>query len=119
MQLTPAELAHRLLLTSGGVTALLRRLERAGYLSRHPHPTDGRSIVVVAARETLDRLGEFYAPLAAEQDALTASLSDAERSVLATYLGRVALLSERHVEALVTRVERPEPVDDEAVHLWA
>ena len=44
--LTQRDLGERLLLTSGGVTVLVDRLERAGLVSRGRHPTDRRMTVV-------------------------------------------------------------------------
>ena len=53
--LTQRQLGERLSLTSGAVTMLVDRLERAGWVRRLPHPTDRRSVLVelstaVAAR---------------------------------------------------------------------
>ncbi|MFJ8398615.1 MarR family winged helix-turn-helix transcriptional regulator [Streptomyces sp. NPDC094144] len=42
-QLRPKELAARLLLTTGGLSNVLRRLEARGLVSRIPDPSDGRS----------------------------------------------------------------------------
>ncbi|MFG2595732.1 MarR family winged helix-turn-helix transcriptional regulator [Streptomyces sp. NPDC048462] len=42
-QLRPKELAARLLLTTGGLSNVLRRLEVRGLVSRIPDPSDGRS----------------------------------------------------------------------------
>jgi MarR family transcriptional regulator, organic hydroperoxide resistance regulator len=47
--LTPGALARLSGLTSGGVTVVLDRLERAGYVVRRPHPTDRRSVLVSIA----------------------------------------------------------------------
>ena len=44
--LSPKELAERLLLTPGSVTALLDRLERTGWVRHIPHPTSRRSLLV-------------------------------------------------------------------------
>lgn len=42
-QQRPKELAARLLLTTGGLSNVLRRLEARGLVSRIPDPSDGRS----------------------------------------------------------------------------
>src|SRR6478752_7882190 len=47
-ELTPRELAALLGLTSGSVTAVVDRLESAGFAVRRPHPTDRRSLLVSA-----------------------------------------------------------------------
>jgi DNA-binding MarR family transcriptional regulator len=44
--LTPTELAEAGLLTAGGMTARLHRLEKAGLIKRHPNPRDGRGVLV-------------------------------------------------------------------------
>ncbi len=42
-ELRPTDIKTRILLTSGGVTNVLNRLEKAGLAEREPHATDGRS----------------------------------------------------------------------------
>lgn len=44
--LTPKALGRYSGLSSGGVTVVLDRLEKAGYLRRKPNPADGRSFLV-------------------------------------------------------------------------
>lgn len=44
--LTPKVLGQFCGLSSGGVTVVLDRLEREGYVRRQPNPKDGRSVVV-------------------------------------------------------------------------
>src|SRR6516165_9816487 len=44
----PTELARAIGFTTGGVTAVLDRLERAGYVRRRADPTDRRRLVVEA-----------------------------------------------------------------------
>lgn len=44
--LTPRELAARMDITSGTVTPLLDRLEKAGLLSRNNNPADRRSLLI-------------------------------------------------------------------------
>lgn len=50
--LKPGELARWCALTTGGVTVILDRLEKAGYIRREPNPADRRSSIIrpVAAR---------------------------------------------------------------------
>jgi len=43
---TPGELARWSGLTSGGVTVVLDRLERAGFIQREPNPADRRSVLI-------------------------------------------------------------------------
>jgi DNA-binding MarR family transcriptional regulator len=48
---TPGELGELLSLTSGGTTALIRRLERQGLVGRQAHPFDGRSTRVTITED--------------------------------------------------------------------
>jgi DNA-binding MarR family transcriptional regulator len=43
---TPGELARSTGLTTGGVTVMLDRLEKGGYVKRVPNPRDRRSVLV-------------------------------------------------------------------------
>src|SRR6516162_9665364 len=44
--LTQRQLGERLALTSGAITMLVDRLERAGLVRRRPHPRDRRAVLV-------------------------------------------------------------------------
>jgi DNA-binding MarR family transcriptional regulator len=60
---TPGQLAGRLGLTTGSVTAMLDRLARLGYLTRSPDPSDRRKVLVRATDRTAALAGEIYGPL--------------------------------------------------------
>jgi DNA-binding MarR family transcriptional regulator len=120
-QLTPGELGRLLGLSSGGTTALLHRLDEAGHLTRHPHPSDKRSCLLTASRAVVERAEEIYAPLVEDMDELALGLSDDERAEVARYLTRVAALSERHAERLDTllREKQRDAIGERAPGLWA
>lgn len=65
---TPRELASALHISTASTTKLLDRLTGSGHLSRTPHPTDRRSLVVVATehahREVRERLSEMHRRMA-------------------------------------------------------
>jgi DNA-binding MarR family transcriptional regulator len=106
-EMAPHLLADLLGLTSGGVTAVVQRLERAGRVVRRPHPHDRRSILVALNAATLDLVTEAYAPLVHGVDRVAGDLSEEERHVVAQFLERVVALTERTVEELRTvRSER-------------
>lgn len=50
--LTAKDLARRLGISSASTTVLVDRLVRSGHARREPHPTDRRSVVVVATTES-------------------------------------------------------------------
>ncbi|WP_459614868.1 MarR family winged helix-turn-helix transcriptional regulator [Bordetella sp. 2513F-2] len=60
------QLGQLLCLSSGGTTALLNRLEAAGFIRRRPHPLDRRAIVIQAVPEKCQELAHGRAALAEE-----------------------------------------------------
>jgi DNA-binding MarR family transcriptional regulator len=99
-RMTPSALGARLHLTSGGTTALVQRLERAGHLERHPNPADRRSVLVALSPTVLERGGAALAPYVAELDRLVGSLSTADQTTVERFLAAVAGAGVRHAEAL-------------------
>jgi DNA-binding MarR family transcriptional regulator len=57
---TPGELARCTGLTTGGVTVMLDRLEKGGYLKREPNPRDRRSVLVRLKPAKLKKVHAFY-----------------------------------------------------------
>lgn len=67
------DLADALLLTTGSVTALIDRLEAAGYVTRQPDPTDQRRVKVELTPQTFAAFARVYRPCGdAVQSALAA-----------------------------------------------
>ena len=57
---TPGELARSTGLTTGGVTVMLDRLEKGGYVERVPNPRDRRSVLVRLNPTKLKKMQAFY-----------------------------------------------------------
>jgi len=92
--LTQRQLGERLLLTSGGVTVLVDRLERAGWVARRPHPTDRRAVLLeldaAALAELTDGLARYHAAITAAARAIPAEHREAVADVLVTATARAA-----------------------------
>ena len=88
-RLTPTEMYGLLMISSGGLTHRLVRLEKAGLIRREPSPEDGRSMLV-ALTDTGITLAEktFRKDMASEAQFLE-SLSAKERDVLAGLLRKL------------------------------
>lgn len=86
----PVELGNALEIRSASATALVDRLEAAGHVRRHPHPTDRRRQVVVTTDTSRRDAIAALAPLLADVDALAAELSSEEAVVVERYLRGVA-----------------------------
>ncbi|WP_280232370.1 MarR family winged helix-turn-helix transcriptional regulator [Nocardia cyriacigeorgica] len=70
--LSPALLTTRIPLSSGAMTALLNRLERAGYVHRSRELDDRRVVTLRASAEAKRLADEFFEPINARQDAVLA-----------------------------------------------
>ena len=94
----PSQLAAKLGLTTGSVTAMLDRLERLGYVSRSSDPSDRRKVVVRITPKAARRAIKIYGPIAqeGERDVLS-RYTAAELRVLLDFQRRSRELQERHV----------------------
>ncbi|WP_329249886.1 MarR family transcriptional regulator [Streptomyces sp. NBC_01478] len=78
--LSPRQLSATLMLTTGGMTGRLDKLERAGLLRRSPDPHDRRGLQVTLTEKGLTLMDEAVgAGLAVQQEALSSAL-DGERA---------------------------------------
>ena len=90
-RLTPTEMYGLLMISSGGLTHRLVRLEKAGLIRREPSPDDGRSMLV-ALTDAGSTLAEkaFRTDMASELTFLE-SLSPEDRDALAGLLKKLIL----------------------------
>ncbi len=84
--LTPREIADRLHLTSGSVTALIDRLVHAGFVSRQQHPDDRRRQVVRAAPSGQHATQWVYEQLDTVVGEALAGFDELDRVRLAAFL---------------------------------
>ena len=119
-ELTPSRLGALLDLSSGGITALLQRLERDGYVARGPHPTDRRSCVIRPTSEAVRRRTEAVAPVAHQVDSLLTSLDADDRRVIREFLERVAGATAEHASRMWRELREADDVPRRPVpSLWA
>ncbi len=85
-ELTPTELARQRMMTSGGMTAAIDRLERRGLLRRAPNPTDRRGSLVQLTDEGLRAIDEAMSRHAEAERQVVASLAKKDRTALAGLL---------------------------------
>jgi DNA-binding MarR family transcriptional regulator len=98
---TPRLLADRLGLTTGSVTTMLDRLEKMGYITRSPHPSDRRRLIVRATGTAVRRASELLAPLLADgQQKLLARYSVAQLDLITDFLTRAHDLQQAHARRL-------------------
>ena len=88
-ELAPTQLAAQRMMTSGGMTLIVDRLERDGLVKRSPNPNDRRGTLVsltAAGRQVVDDAMELHA---AAERRLVAGLTSKERDQLAALLRKL------------------------------
>jgi MarR family transcriptional regulator, organic hydroperoxide resistance regulator len=75
---TPSRLAAWTLLSSGGVTVAVDRLEKAGYVRRVPNPEDRRSSLITLVPARLRKVAAMYEGIEKETRRLLASLPEGD-----------------------------------------
>ncbi|MDX3531160.1 MarR family transcriptional regulator [Streptomyces sp. ID05-39B] len=98
--LTAGDLATRVHVTTGAVTGILNRLERAGYVTRRPDPQDRRRVRVAAEPTAVARVYALYEPYYTRLNTLFADYSPQEIAVLTDWFSRATTLANAYREEL-------------------
>ncbi|MFJ4580816.1 MarR family transcriptional regulator [Streptomyces echinatus] len=98
--LTAGDLAARAHVTTGAVTGILNRLERAGYVTRRPDPRDRRRVRVAAVPAAVTQVEAVYAGHYKRLTALFADYSPEELAVITDWFTRATALAHEYLEKL-------------------
>lgn len=93
-ELSPTELAKRVLLSSGGLTACLRRLEAAELISRHGVPEDRRRLMAKLTPQGFDLVEAFIDQRFALADRALGELDAEQRDEAEAVLRRLVVTVE-------------------------
>jgi len=85
---TAGALSAELGRTTGAVTHMIDRLEKAGYVRRKPDPRDRRRVLVEAFAPGLERIASFYDGMDARSRRLMAAFSGEQLVAIRTFLLR-------------------------------
>ncbi|MEH1168802.1 MarR family transcriptional regulator [Micromonospora sp. CPCC 205539] len=105
--ITPGRLGEQLTLSSGSVTALIDRLERAGHIRRDRDTVDRRKVLLHYADQGAALAMEFFQPLGARTDSVLARFGEDELEVVHRFLAEMSASVRTHRDAV--RAARPEP----------
>ena len=84
--MTAGELGERIGLTGAAVTALIDRLEKAGYVVRERGLQDRRKITIRANLQQLRKVDDLYAGQYAKMSKLLSKYSEREFAVITSFL---------------------------------
>ncbi|MFJ3790489.1 MarR family transcriptional regulator [Kitasatospora sp. NPDC090091] len=98
--LAAGDLAERAQLTTGAVTGVLNRLDKAGFAHREADPADRRRVRVVMADSAQERILAVYGPFYARLAGLFADYTPDEIAVLADWFTRAKALMQVSLEEI-------------------
>jgi DNA-binding MarR family transcriptional regulator len=107
-ELTPSELSTRLGLSSGTMTALVDRLESAGYAARTPNPDDRRSQLVRISETGSATMGSLHDAFARSMHGTLADMPASTRHALVDALFALAEDIDAYAASLI---DTPEEAD--------
>ncbi|MFS0839160.1 MarR family transcriptional regulator [Paenibacillus sp. 1P03SA] len=103
---TAGELARLTGLTTGTVTALIDRLEQAGFVRREKDPQDGRRVIIVPVKEKQNEIGALYRPLGNRTRELCQEYTADQLDLINTFLSRmVGVFEQANGSVSVTKQE--------------
>ncbi|MGC1211954.1 MAG: MarR family transcriptional regulator [Micromonospora sp.] len=105
--ITPGRLGEHLNLSSGSVTALIDRLERAGHIRRDRDTADRRKVLLHYADQGAALAREFFGPLGRRTDAVMAGFDDDELDTVHRFLSAMVTSMREHRDDV--RAARSEP----------
>ena len=95
---TPGQLLEATGLSSGAITGIVDRLERAGYAKREPNPKDRRSLLIRPLRqaELARKIGPAFEGLRGAMEQVIGGYAPAERALIERHLrATIAVLREQ------------------------
>jgi len=99
-RVTAGDLARATGLTTGAVTGMIDRLERAGYARRERDAADRRRVYVQITPKAMELAGPYYESLGASVARVLESYSDAEIALLVDYFTRARQVMNEEIERL-------------------
>lgn len=83
---TPSQLAYLQLMTAGGMTVRLNRLQQAGLVERRPNPNDGRGVLVRLTQTGREVIDDALPTILEAQSGTVSVLDEPKQDLLATLL---------------------------------
>lgn len=100
---TAGQLAAHTGLTTGATTAVIDRLERAGFVTRRRDSTDRRVVLVEVLEHAGPQIEPFYRPIAKLMSDLNRRYDDRELETVVAYLTEALEASAKHASWLQTQ----------------
>jgi DNA-binding MarR family transcriptional regulator len=103
--MSAGNLAQKSGLTSGAITAVIDRLERAGYARRVPDPSDRRRVLVEPTEKAYEASMELMvAPMGELTKPMAAQYTDEQLRLIIEFTRQGREIQERHADWLRARL---------------
>jgi DNA-binding MarR family transcriptional regulator len=106
-RVTAGRLAEVTGLTTGAITGVVDRLEKAGLVRRERDEADRRKVFIATVPENVARIGRFYVPMQEAMNKLWSTYSDAELRLLLRFASEGYKAVLEATEALKAIIEAP------------
>jgi DNA-binding MarR family transcriptional regulator len=98
--IAPTDLARRVGFTTGGITTVIDRLERAGYVVRRPEGSDRRRLLIEVTDVTRERQRVVFRPLLQLGEEIASRYIDRDLETIRGFLDAVSRATASYTEAL-------------------
>ncbi|MBY8913453.1 MarR family transcriptional regulator [Bacillus sp. YC2] len=98
--MTAGELGKKTGLSTGSVTALIDRLEKAGYAMRKKDPEDRRRVIIVPLTAGKANVKQLFASLSQSTVSLCRQYKEEELELIFDFLGKTTDIMEKELEKL-------------------
>jgi DNA-binding MarR family transcriptional regulator len=105
--IAPGDLARLMDFTTGGITTVIDRLEKAGYVTRRPAGSDRRRLVVQATEATASKDHEVFAGLVQATGEFVGSFKRSDLATISRFLHGARDITARYTAALADKAARP------------
>ena len=106
-RVTAGRLAEVTGLTTGAITGVVDRLEKAGFVRRERDEADRRKVFIVTVPENVAKIGRFYVPMQVSMQKLWGTYTDAELQLLLRFASEGYKAVLEATEALQGLIDAP------------
>lgn len=96
--LTAGELGKITGLSTGSVTALIDRLEQAGFVRREKDPNDRRRVMIVPVKENHKEIKEYYASINKDMEELCAKYTEEDLWLIIDFIEKTIAIHEKQIQ---------------------
>ncbi|NTU27559.1 MarR family transcriptional regulator [Bacillus tequilensis] len=98
--MTAGELGKKTGLSTGSVTALVDRLEKAGYVAREKDPNDRRRVIIVPLTASKKHVKDLFRSLSESTMDLCREYTEEELELIFNFIGKAADIMDEELERL-------------------